>query len=67
MTAQTTTTITLNPATESETIRQYEQDKGWRKLSETTTAFVFETTSPYIVMESVYIPSRKEKANETDN
>ena len=59
MTAQTTTTITLNPATEFDTISQYEQDKGWRKLSETTTAFVFETTSPYIVMESVYIPSRK--------
>ena len=58
MTAQTTTTITLNPATESETIRQYEQDKGWRKLSETTTAFVFEVASPIVVTESVYITSK---------
>lgn len=57
----TTMTITLNPETESDIIRIYEQDKGWDKLSETTTAYVFECTSPKVLMSAIYIPSKYTK------
>ena len=63
MTVCTTMTITLNPATESDIIRLYEQDKGWDKLSETTTAYVFECTSPKVSMNAVYIPSKYTKGD----
>lgn len=61
MTTVLTTTVTLDPTTELDTIQKYEQDKGWRKLSETTIAYVFESTSPYYNTEAVYMPSRKEQ------
>ena len=57
MTVQTTTTVTLNPNTEFDVIRQYEQDKGWRKMSETTVAYVFEVTTPQVHMDGIYLPS----------
>ena len=60
MTTVLTTTVTLNSTTEYDTIQKYEQDKGWRKLSESTIAYVFESTSPNYVTEAVYMPSRKE-------
>ena len=59
MTIQTTTTVTLNPNTEFEVIKQYEQDKGWQKMSETTVAYVFEVTTPKVHMDGIYLKSGK--------
>ena len=61
MTVQTTTTVTLNPNTEFDAIRQYEQDKGWQKMSETTVAYVFEVTTPKVYMDGIYLKSGKEQ------
>lgn len=66
MTVQTATTVTLNPNTEFSVIKEYEEDKGWRKLSETTVAYVFELTSPQVHMDGVYLPSA-EKGEPNDN
>lgn len=62
MTVQTATTVTLNPNTEYDVIIQYEQDKGWRKLSETTIAYVFELTTPQVHMDGIYLPSAERGA-----
>ena len=62
MTVQTATTVTLNPNTEFDVIKEYEQDKGWRKLSETTVAYVFELTTPKCYMDGIYLPSAEKGA-----
>lgn len=57
MTLQTCTTIILDPVTEHETIRKYEQDSGWVKTSETMVGYMFELRSPQYVTDALYFPS----------
>lgn len=57
MTSQMTTTIILNPVTEYDVVRQYEQDSGWIKTVESTVGIMFECKSPQYVTDAVYIPS----------
>ena len=57
MTVQTTTTVILHPVDDREAIKKYEDDKCWRKISESTIANVYELKSPSYVIDTVYLPS----------
>lgn len=61
MIVQTTTTITLNPATEFRVIEQYRQDKGYKLMADCTLFTTFEYSSPQYVCDAMYAPSRKEQ------
>ena len=48
MITQMTTTVFLDPVKEFEVVCQYSEDSCWKKISESTTAVVFEQKSiPY--------------------
>ena len=61
MISQMITQVTLDPITESETILEYEADKGWNKISETTFRTVYQSKSPQYETEAVYLPSKEGK------
>lgn len=59
MTVQITTTVILNPVTDSDIIEQYKQDKGYRLMADCTTSTIFECKTPRYQCDAMYMPSRK--------
>ena len=59
MTLYTKTIVVLDPVTEAQTVREYEEDSNWVKTADETVAVVFEHVSPTAKMEPVHLSTTR--------